>query len=83
MGWRGAPHRVLRSCVYASNTVPSARSPTPPTRDFNGSVAHAALYAGESVTAVKAIEPAALVIRELVQGAAKVLEAGAERSDRW
>ena len=73
LGWARAPHRVLRACVDASDDDPSTRSPAPPTRDFVGSVATAALYAGESVAAVTAIEPAAAVIRELVRDANDVL----------
>jgi NAD(P)H-dependent flavin oxidoreductase YrpB (nitropropane dioxygenase family) len=70
MGWPGAPHRVLRSCVGAGDLDPSARSPLPPTRSFAGDVASAALYAGTSVDAVGAVRPAAEVIDELVRDAA-------------
>lgn len=66
MGWPDAPHRVLRSCVDASTADPSVRSVPPPTRDFVGRVAEAALYAGESVGAVARVMPAADVVRELV-----------------
>lgn len=68
MGWPHAPHRVLRSCVDASDADPSTRSPLPPTREFGGPVDSAALYAGESVSEVRAIEPAGTVIRELAAG---------------
>ncbi|MGH9194105.1 MAG: NAD(P)H-dependent flavin oxidoreductase [Acidimicrobiales bacterium] len=69
MGWPQAPHRVLRHCVDASDLEPGLRSPAPPTRGFEGDVTSAALYAGESVTDVTAIVPAATVVRELVRNA--------------
>lgn len=67
LGWPAAPHRVLRSCVDASDAEPSSRSPVPPTRDFSGDVASAALYAGTSVGDVRSIEPAGEVIAELAR----------------
>ena len=75
MGWPGAPHRVLRSCVDASGDDPALRSPLPPNRAFAGDVASAALYAGTSVGDVTAVQPAADVVRELVDGAAEALRA--------
>lgn len=75
MGWPEAPHRVLRACVEASTQDPIDRSPLPPTRNFVGSVASAALYAGESVSDVTRVQPAAEVIRELVRGAVAALDA--------
>jgi len=73
MGWPAAPHRVLRSCVAASETAPSNRSPLPPTRSFMGNVDAAALYAGTSVGDIHAVEPAEAVIRRLVADAADLL----------
>jgi NAD(P)H-dependent flavin oxidoreductase YrpB (nitropropane dioxygenase family) len=73
MGWPHAPHRVLRHCVEAAVLDPTSRSPLPPTRDFAGDVASAALYAGESVGDVTAVVPAAHVVRELVDGADALL----------
>lgn len=70
LGWPNAPHRVLRACVVASDADPGSRSPVPPTRNYAGDVASAALYAGASVSAVTAITPAAEVVRELVRDAA-------------
>lgn len=75
MGWPRAPHRVLRRCVDASTLEPERRSPAPPTRDFAGDVASAALYAGESVGDVTGIVPAADIVRELLAGAAAALRA--------
>jgi NAD(P)H-dependent flavin oxidoreductase YrpB (nitropropane dioxygenase family) len=74
LGWPDAPHRVLQSCIDASGVGPSSRSPLPPTRAFAGDVARAALYAGESVGDVKAIVPAATVIREIVRDAEFALQ---------
>ena len=73
MGWPHAPHRVLRRCVEASALDPALRSPVPPTRAFDGDVAAAALYAGESVGDVTAVLPAAAVVRELVRDADAVM----------
>lgn len=73
MGWPDAPHRVLGPCVAASSAPSSRRSPSPPGRGFAGSVAEAALYAGQSVGAVRRVEPAADVVRQLVADAARAL----------
>ena len=75
MGWPGAPHRVLRGAVEAVDDPPETRSPLPPTRDFTGMVEGAALYAGTSVSDVRAVASAAVVIRELVAGADDALGA--------
>ena len=75
MGWPSAPHRVLRSCVEASDAPPEQRSPMPPTRDFAGSTKAAALYAGTSVGDVRSVQPAAEVLAELVNEAAALLRA--------
>lgn len=77
MGWPHAPHRVLRQCVDASALDPVLRSPLPPTGAFDGQVASAALYAGESVGAVTGVLPAAAVVRELVRDADAVLQRAA------
>lgn len=73
LGWPSAPHRVLRCCVDASNLDPSLRSPLPPTGDFVGDPATAALYAGTSVGDVTAVLRAAQVIRDLVRDAGAAL----------
>lgn len=73
MGWPDAPHRVLRACVDASTDEPHMRSVAPPTRDFAGDVASAALYAGRSVGDVRSVVPAATVVRELLRDAETVL----------
>lgn len=73
LGWPNAPHRVLRRCVDTSDLEPTQRSPSPPTRDFSGDVATAALYAGESVADVTGVVPAAQVIRDLMREAESAL----------
>jgi NAD(P)H-dependent flavin oxidoreductase YrpB (nitropropane dioxygenase family) len=83
--WPDAPHRVLRSAVAAANAtrdavvgeiefggerLPIARfSPVVPTARTSGNIAAMALYAGESVTHVRSVQPAAAIIAELVAGA--------------
>ncbi|MGH0029312.1 MAG: NAD(P)H-dependent flavin oxidoreductase [Myxococcota bacterium] len=84
--WPDAPHRVLRSCVAAAEAssddvvgevqmgdqgVPVQRfSVICPSRETTGNVQAMALYAGESVTNVNDIRPAAAIVAELVSGAA-------------
>jgi nitronate monooxygenase len=88
--WPDAPHRVLRSCIAAAEAhqadvvaenhigeevVPVLRfSPEPPATFSTGNVAAMALYAGESVTSVRSVQPAAEVVRELAAGAAALLD---------
>jgi nitronate monooxygenase len=83
--WPDAPHRVLRSSVeragdldadVAGNvslgdvTVAVPRfSPMAPVRSATGHVKAMALYAGQSVDAVARVQPAAEVLRELVDEA--------------
>jgi nitronate monooxygenase len=83
--WPDAPHRVLRSAVAAANAsreaivgeiefggarLPIPRfSPVVPTARTSGNIAAMALYAGESVTHVRSVQPAAAIIAELVAGA--------------
>jgi NAD(P)H-dependent flavin oxidoreductase YrpB (nitropropane dioxygenase family) len=87
--WPHAPHRVLRSCVTAAEAFPGettgtfrmgvmelplARFAVPcPLRDTTGAIAAMALYAGESVSAVRRIEPAADIVAALAAGAADLL----------
>ena len=91
--WPDAPHRVLRSaveraqaleCEIAAETqvggmafpVPRLAVPVP-TRDTTGHIDAMALYAGQSVGAVRRIQPAAEIVRELCDGAASLLERAA------
>ncbi len=89
--WPDAPHRVLRSCVEAAQGVTddivgemslgATRIPVPklsvpsPTRDATGAIAAMALYAGESVGAVTQVVSAGEVVRELAEGAERLLRA--------
>jgi NAD(P)H-dependent flavin oxidoreductase YrpB (nitropropane dioxygenase family) len=95
--WPNAPHRVLRSAVAAAQaaddpivgrlalggaTVPIPRfSPLVPSTDTTGNVAAMALYAGESVTHVTAVEPAATIVAQLVAGAERRLRELTDRRD--
>jgi NAD(P)H-dependent flavin oxidoreductase YrpB (nitropropane dioxygenase family) len=89
--WPDAPHRVLRSCVEAAGAVkddivgemsigvmrmqvPKFSVPSP-SRDTTGTIEAMALYAGESVGAVTAVVSAAQVVRELAEGAERLLRA--------
>lgn len=83
--WPDAPHRVLRSALEAAQAAGPAvgRSPdggevvrfstSPPSRGTTGNVAAMALYAGEGVGAVRAVEPAAEVVRSLADDAESLL----------
>jgi nitronate monooxygenase len=76
-GWPDAPHRVLRSALEAAQRFDGsviARSggreipplaPPPPTRETDGEIAAMALYAGESVDAVRQVQPASEILAEL------------------
>ena len=87
--WPDAPHRVLRSAIaraealaedvigeehLGAEVVPVRRfSVIPPTLDTTGHVDAMALYAGESVTNVTSVQPAAAIVAELVTGAERLL----------
>jgi nitronate monooxygenase len=87
--WPNAPHRVLRSAVEAATAHPSdqvgemmlggERWPLPrfavptPTRQTTGAIEAMALYAGQGVGGVAARQPAAAIVRELADGAARLL----------
>ena len=87
--WPDAPHRVLRSCVAAAESleddvvgeidhagarmrVPRLAPPTPG-RNATGRVEAMALYAGQSVGAVRRVQPAATIVSELAEGAESLL----------
>ena len=89
--WPDAPHRVLRSCVAAVEAfegevvgemelgptkmpIPKGSVPSP-TRDTTGAIPAMALYAGESVGNVVRLESAGQVVRELAEGAERLLQA--------
>jgi NAD(P)H-dependent flavin oxidoreductase YrpB (nitropropane dioxygenase family) len=91
--WPNAPHRVLRSAIAAAEAltenvigevrvegqaIPVQRfSILPPSTDTTGHVEAMALYAGESVSNVNSVQPAAVIIAELVAGAERLLRASA------
>ena len=88
--WPHAQHRVLRSALEAASAYPGEyvgevivageRRPIPrfavptPTRQTTGAIEAMALYAGQSVGAVRARQPAAAIVRELAEGAERLLE---------
>ena len=87
--WPDAPHRVLRSALAAAEAcaddvvgemeVGGVHRPLPrfavpcPTRSTTGAIAAMALYAGESVGALRGITPAADIVHELSYGAEQLL----------
>jgi NAD(P)H-dependent flavin oxidoreductase YrpB (nitropropane dioxygenase family) len=87
--WPHAPHRVLRSAIEAARRLTDdfvgeaniAGVPVPlprfavmaPLRTTTGHIEAMPLYAGESVGCVRAVQPAAEILRELAEGARKVL----------
>ena len=89
--WPDAPHRVLRSAIEAAAALnddivaqvsegelvlPIPRFSVPvPTRGTEGRVDAMALYAGHSVNEVRGVTPAADIVRELCDGAEKLLAA--------
>lgn len=89
--WPDAPHRALRSAVDMANALddefvgdvggagdsfPIPRfAVRPPNRATRGRINAMALYAGQSVGAVTEISLAADVVRELAEGAEKLLRA--------
>jgi NAD(P)H-dependent flavin oxidoreductase YrpB (nitropropane dioxygenase family) len=91
--WPNAPHRVLRSAIAAAEAltedvigevrvegqaIPVQRfSVLPPSNDTTGHVEAMALYAGESVSDVSSVQPAAVIIAELVAGAERLLREAA------
>lgn len=65
-GWPNAPHRVLRSCVAASQSS-GWRAPTPPYRGIDRDAADMAMYAGTGVGDVTISQPAADIVADLVR----------------
>jgi NAD(P)H-dependent flavin oxidoreductase YrpB (nitropropane dioxygenase family) len=90
-----APHRVLQSSIDAAKAhsgdmvgelvLGSQRFPMPrwavpsPTRLTTGAIESMALYAGESVSAVKSVQPAAAIVKELADRAEQHLRQWARR----
>jgi nitronate monooxygenase len=96
--WPNAPHRVLRSAIAAAEALPEgvvgeARlggqvvpvqrfSVICPTAGTSGHIEAMALYAGESVSNVRSVQPAADIVSELVSGASRALETAGGSSSR-
>ena len=94
--WPNAPHRVLRSSIEAAKRLPEGEageiemggrkmavqrfSVFCPSRDTTGRIEAMALYAGQSVGAVRQVKTAAEVVGDLAGGAARLLGAWAGRS---
>lgn len=88
-GWPDAPHRVLTGCAERARNLDSdiageavlggvpvpipASSPVCPLRTTTGHLDAMALYAGEAVGTVTRVESALDVVRELADGAARLL----------
>jgi NAD(P)H-dependent flavin oxidoreductase YrpB (nitropropane dioxygenase family) len=91
--WPNAPHRVLRSAIaaaealtddvigedlHAEQLIPVHRfSVIVPTSGTTGHLDAMALYAGESVSNVTSVQPAAAIVAELVAGAERLLREAA------
>jgi nitronate monooxygenase len=74
-GWPDAPHRVLKSALAAGEALGKAQNWAPdwPSSDFVGRVEAKALYAGQSVGAVRVRQSASTIVAELVTEAQRVL----------
>ena len=74
-GWPDAPHRVLRSAIDIGESLGAAQSWNPdwPTTSYAGAAEARALYAGQSVGAVRSRQPAAQIVAELMKGAEQAL----------
>ena len=78
------PHRVLRGSIEAAEALPDGQvgvirvaglelpvsrfSAQPPTRESTGTIAAMPFYAGQSAGAVRAVQPAAEIVAELMAG---------------
>ncbi len=75
MGWPDAPHRVLKSCVEAGEALGESQLWTPnwpSATDPADKVATHALYAGQSVGAVRRRQSAADIVAELMEEAERL-----------
>lgn len=70
-GWPDAPHRVLKSAISAGEALDDQQSWAPdwPTVASVGALEARALYAGQSVGAVRSRQPAAEIVSELADEA--------------
>lgn len=78
-GWPDAPHRVLRSAIREGERRGNAQSWSPmwPTITSTGAIEAQALYAGQSVGAVTARQPAAEIVAEIADEARRLLQPSA------
>jgi NAD(P)H-dependent flavin oxidoreductase YrpB (nitropropane dioxygenase family) len=74
-GWPDAPHRVLKSAIAAGEALGASQtwSPLWPIATDGGDVEARAMYAGLSVDAVRSRQPAADIVREIVEQAEAAL----------
>ncbi len=81
-GWPDAPHRVLRSAVAAGLSRGTAQNWTTmwPTTNDRGPIESRALYAGQSVGAVRSRQPAEMIVAELIEQAEQAFSRGPHRS---
>ena len=76
---RGSEQRpdepVIGEMTFAGQRMPVPRFfAAPPTADTAGDIASMAMLAGQSVGLVREIAPAAEIVRELVEGASRIIE---------
>jgi nitronate monooxygenase len=74
-GWPDAPHRVLKSAIAAGESLGAAQSWSPdwPSTSYVGPAESRALYAGQSVAAVRSRQSAAEIVAELIEEAERAL----------
>jgi len=74
-GWPDAPHRVLKSAIAAGESLGAAQSWSSewPTTSYVGPAEARALYAGQSVGAVRSRQPVAEIVAELIEQAERAL----------
>lgn len=74
-GWPDAPHRVLRSSIEAGQRIGATQSWAPnwPDATYEGAAEARALYAGQSVGAVRSRCSAAEIVAELTEEAERIL----------
>ena len=69
---------VVGETEWGGEKMPVARfSVEPPSRSTTGAVGAMALYAGESVGAVRSVQPARAIVGELIDGAEELLRGAA------
>jgi len=93
-GWPDAPHRVLGSCITAAErhdehtvgtvvvggqSMPVAKfNVMPPNESASGNISAMCQYAGQSVETVHQREPAADIVRDIVETAEELLRTSAD-----